>query len=285
MTIEAPPTDPEATRPASSRTAPAVPAVRSRRRAPERREIALTLGLVLLLNIPGGFLQLANLRWGLLATQILFIAAPVFLAIRLFYLDARAVLPLRWPGPAFLAGAALGIAGLNHFLNYALIWQDRFLPLPGLWQGLFEDLAAYEGPADLVLLLLLVGVVPAVCEELLFRGFVQAGLLREFESAPKAILVGALVFAGFHLNPWRLSVLLVIGLYLGFLTQRSASLLPAMLAHALNNVLSISLAELPDAWRSSLVQSPWSHAGAAVCVVAATLLLRPSSWRPEIRML
>jgi len=260
-------------------------AARFLRRAPERREIALTLGLVLLLNIPGGFLQLANLRWGLFATQILFIAAPVFLAIHVFYLDPGAVLPLRWPGSSLLAGAAFGIAGLNHFLNYALLWQDRYFPLPTLWQGLFEELAAYDGPADLVLLLLLVGVVPAVCEELLFRGFVQAGLLREFESAPKAILVGALVFAGFHLNPWRMLVLLAIGVYLGFLARRSGSLLPAMLAHALNNVLSISLAELPEAWRDSLVQSSWSHAGAAGCLVAAALLLGPSGWRQEFRML
>jgi len=285
MTIETPPDDPDPPQPASSGDAAPARAARFLRRAPERREIALTLGLVLLLNIPGGFLQLANLRWGLLATQILFIAAPVFLAIRLFYLDPRAVLPLRWPGPALLAGAALGIAGLNHFLNYALLWQDRYFPLPGLWQGLFEDLAAYDGPADFVLLLVLVGVVPAVCEELLFRGFVQAGLLREFESAPKAIVVGALVFAGFHLNPWRLLVLLVIGLYLGFLAQRSASLLPAMLAHALNNVLSMSLAELPDAWREPLVLSSWSHAGAAGCLIAAALLLGPPAWKQEIRML
>ncbi len=285
MTFEAPPSDPGPRQADSAGAAAPAPAARFLRRAPERREIALTLGLVLLLNIPGAFLQVASLRWGLLVTQILFIAAPVFLAIRLFYLDARAVLPLRWPGPASLAGAALGIAGLNHFLNYALLWQDRFFPLPELQKNLFEDLAAYNGPADFALLLLLVGVVPAVCEELLFRGFVQAGLLREFESVPKAILVGALLFAGFHLNPWRLFVLLVIGLYLGFLAQHSGSLVPAMLAHALNNVLSISIAELPDAWREPLVQSSSSHAGAAACVVAAAVLLRPRAWRPEIRML
>src|SRR2546425_1229615 len=267
MTIEAtPPSDPAPPRPPASGSAAPVPVSRFLRRSPERREIALTLGLVLLLNIPGGFLQLTDLRWGLLVTQILCIAAPVFLAISLFYLDARAVLPLRWPRPASLAGAALGIVGLNHFLNDALVWQDRVFPLPGLWQRLFEELAAYDGPADFVLLLLLVGVVPAVCEELLFRGFVQAGLMREFESAPKAIVVGALVFAGFHLNPWRFSVLLVIGLYLGFLVQRTGSLLPAMLAHALNNVLSISLAVLANAGRELLVQSSWSHAGAAACL-------------------
>src|SRR3989442_4740605 len=99
MTIEAPPTDPEAGLPASPRAPAPAPAARFRRRAPERRGIALTLGLVLLLNIPRGVLQLANLRWGLLATQTLFIAAPLFLAIRLFFLYAPAVLALRLRGP------------------------------------------------------------------------------------------------------------------------------------------------------------------------------------------
>jgi membrane protease YdiL (CAAX protease family) len=244
------------------------------RQAPERREVALILGLVLVLNVPGGFLQLANLRWGLFLTQVFFIAAPVLLAIRLFYLDGRAVLRLRRPRASALAGAALGTAGLNHLLNYALFWQDRYFPLPGLWRELFEDLAAFRGPADFLLLLLLVGVVPGVCEEILFRGFVHAGLMREFESAPKAILAGALVFAGFHLNPWRFSVLLVIGLFLGFLVHRTGSLLPAMLAHALNNTLSLGLVALGESAQEDLVHSTWAHAGAAACLAAAALLLR-----------
>ena len=231
----------------------APPPARALRLAPERREVALILGIVLLLNVPGGLLQLANLRWGLLVTQVFFIAAPVLLAIRVFYLDGRAILPLRRPRAAACAGAALGAAGLNHLLNYAVFWQDRFFPLPGIWRVLFEDLATFHGPADFLLLLLIVAVVPSVCEEILFRGFVHAGFLREFESAPKAIVAGAFVFAGFHLNPWRFSVLLVIGLFLGFLVHRTGSLLPAILAHALNNALSLGLAGLGETAQARLL--------------------------------
>jgi membrane protease YdiL (CAAX protease family) len=252
----------------------APPPARALRLAPERREVALILGLVLLLNVPGGFLQLANLRWGLLVTQVFFIAGPVLLAIRVFYLDGRSILPLRRPRAAACAGAALGTAGLNHLLNYSVFWQDRFFPLPGIWRVLFEDLATYHGPADFLLLLLIVAVVPSVCEEILFRGFVHAGFLREFESAPKAIVAGAFVFAGFHLNPWRFSVLLVIGLFLGFLVHRTGSLLPAILAHALNNTLSLGLAGLGESAQRSLLHAPWAHAGAAACLIAAVLLLR-----------
>ncbi len=245
------------------------------RSAPERREIALILGLVLLLNyVPGGLLQFVNLRWGILLSQIFFIAGPVLLAIRWFYLDRRAVLPLRSPGPTALLGAVLGIIGLNHVINYAQAWQDQYFPMPELWRNLFDALTAFEGPSDLILLLVLVGVVPGVCEEILFRGFVQAGLRKAFESDAKSVVVGALVFAGFHLNPWSFSFLLTVGLYLGFLAQRTRSLLPAMIAHALNNILSLLFSVLGGQVQDAFLRSAWSHTLACCFLVAAALLLR-----------
>jgi membrane protease YdiL (CAAX protease family) len=255
------------------------PPVRALRSAPERLEVALILGLVLLLNfLPGWFLQHASLRWGLLATQILFIAAPVFLAIRWFYLDRRAVLPFSWPGGRALGGAILGAFGLNHLLNYAVIWQDRIFPLPESLKDLFNTLVSFDGPLDFLCLLLLVGVVPGVCEEILFRGFVHAGLHRALESGSMAVVVGAFVFAGFHLNPWRFVVLLIIGLYLGFLVQRTGSLVPSIVAHTLINIQSVALATLGEQAQETVVHSSWSHALACACLVAAALLLgRPAA--------
>jgi len=261
--------------------------VRALRRAPERLEVALILGLVLLLYLfPGRSLQIASLRWGILLTQICFVAAPVFLGIRWFYLDRRAVLPLVRPAGRALAGAALGAVRLNHALSYAVLWQDRYFPLPESLRALFEALGSYDGPLDFLLLLLLLGVVPGICEEILFRGFVHSGLRQTFESGTAAIVVGALIFAGFHLNPWRFDVLLIIGLYLGFLVQRTGSLVPSMVAHALINILSVSLAALGDEAQSAVVQSAWAHALACGCLVVGALLLRRASVRSrEFRML
>ena len=50
--------------------------------------MALILILAFLLNLVfGTLLELFNLRWGLVFSQALFIAGPVFVALRLFYLD------------------------------------------------------------------------------------------------------------------------------------------------------------------------------------------------------
>ena len=237
--------------------------------------MALVLGVVLLLNmLPGGFLQLAHLRWGLLVTQVFFVAAPVLLAIRWFYLDARAILPIRSTGRAALFGSVLGILGLNHILNFAQAWQERYFPTPEIWRRLFDELTTFNGALDFSLLLMLVGVLPGVCEELLFRGFLQAGLRKSLESDAWAIVVGALVFAAFHLNPWTFASLLIIGLYLGVLVQRTRSLVPAMLAHALNNAQSLVIATLNPRAQQAIVASAWSHALAGLCLLAAVLCLR-----------
>ena len=264
----------------------APPSARALRRAPERREAALLLGTVLLLYIPGGFLQLTNLRWGLLVTQLCFVATPVFLAIKVFYLDGRAILCLRRPRAVHLCGAVLGTAGVNHVLNSVVLWQDRFFPMPRFVKQTFESLVAFHGPGDFLVLVFVAAVVPSVCEEILFRGFVHAALMREFESASKAIVTGAFVFAGFHLIPWRFPELLAIGLFLGYLVHRTGSLVPAMVAHGLNNALSLGLAGMDEGAQAFLLHSPWVHAGAAACLAAAALLLRRGVlWPPGERVI
>jgi hypothetical protein len=65
-----------------------------------------------------------------------------------------------------------------------------------------------------------------------------------------------------------------IGLYLGFLVWRTGSLVPAMVAHALNNILSLILASLDGPLQETVLRSTWAHVAAGGCVAAAALLLR-----------
>ncbi len=263
-----PPTPPQATR------EPAGPA-RPMRRAPEQREMAVVGGLAFFLNLfPGSILQLLNFRWGLLITQTLFIAAPGLMALRWFYLDPRAVVPLRRPRRGAVAGSVLGIVGLNHLLTLYGAWQDRVFPMPEALRQLWEALLAPRGALDYAVLLLLLGPLPAVCEEILFRGFLQAGFVHAFESPAKGIAVTAVVFAVFHFDPWRFIGVLALGLFLGLLAYRTGSLLPSMLAHALNNVVAIVLANAGDPAGRALAGSIAGVGAALVLLLLAALLLR-----------
>lgn len=216
---------------------------RAIRPAPELREMALIGGLAFFLHLSAGtILQWLNFRWGLLASQILFIAAPPVLAVRWFYLDRRATLGLYRPHGSAVGAALLGVAGLNWLLTLAGEWQERVFPTPEPLRQFFEDLLVYRGAADFTGLLLVLAVVPGICEEVLFRGFMQTGLVRLMGGAGRGVVLSALLFAAFHLDPWRFAGVFVLGLFLGLLVVRSGSLWPAVAGHALNNLLSIVVA-------------------------------------------
>ncbi len=244
----------------------------------------LIAGLAFFLNIfPGTLLQYLDLRWGLVVSQALFIAAPPLLAARWFFLDRRSLFPLRRPGAAALIGTVLGTLALNYLLTLAAAWQETILRTPEPFRRFYEDILEYHGRGDFVVMLVVFAVIPAACEELLFRGFLQIGFVRLFESAPRGILAGALVFAAFHLNPFIFPGVFVLGGYLGFLAHRTGSLIPAILCHGLNNCLSIGQASgvVPAGPPSGPV------AAAAILAFAVSLLLlrsRPAG-RAATRML
>jgi membrane protease YdiL (CAAX protease family) len=243
--------------------------------APELREMALIGGLAFFLHLSAGtILQWLNFRWGLFASQVLFIATPAFLAARLFYLDPRATLRLERPRGAALAGAIVGVAGLNWILTIAAEWQERIFPTPEPLREFFEDLLVYRGRVDFAMLILVLAIVPGICEEILFRGFMQSGLVRALGGARRGVVAGALLFAAFHLDPWRFAGVFVLGLFLGYAVVRSGSIWPAVAGHALNNALSIGVAAFSDADTAPRAGVPGGVAGA----VAAVAALGIGSW-------
>lgn len=266
----------------------AVPPQPLLRRVPERREIALTIGLALLLNLfPGTVFQWLHIRWGLILSQTLFIAGPVLISIWWFYLDRHALLPLHHPRAVILPATVVGTVALSHLLTVTGAWHERILPPPETYRLFFEDLFVYQGPVDFALLLIVFALVPAICEEILFRGFLQGGLIAVLGSPAKGIVLQALIFALFHLDLWRLPEILVLGTFLGYLAYRTGSLIPPFLAHALNNTISIVLVA---AGHSGAIPTsgdrPWTVPFSATLLALALVLLhRAPAGRPRNRVL
>ena len=283
----------EAAGPAPSQPPPGSPppsgSARSLRPAPGPLELVLVLGLVfalfLLVLLVSVALPAAGLRTSLVLTQALAFVVPPLLALRLFYLDGRAVLPFRRPEARHLVGAVLGILGLNHLLTIYAAWQERIWPQPESLRSMFDTLLAWNGPLDFVWLLVAVAVVPGACEEILFRGFVQSGLVRGSASAWGGVAGAAFLFAVFHLDPWRFVMVLALGLYLGWLRQASGSLWPAIMAHVLNNTLTIVLVSAGLAAADRSPGSVWTGPPAAALVLLALFCGRARPGSAADRML
>jgi membrane protease YdiL (CAAX protease family) len=104
--------------------------------------------------------------------------------------------------------------------------------------------AAHGGLQITVLFLFLVVGAPVI-EELFFRGLLLRSLLRRF-GPTVAVVVSAVVFGLAHFEPLQLAGLILFGLVLGVMAERTGRLGPGIVAHAAFNaatVVSLTLAK------------------------------------------
>jgi membrane protease YdiL (CAAX protease family) len=76
-----------------------------------------------------------------------------------------------------------------------------------------------------------------VVEELAFRGMLFSALLKRGVGARRTTVLVALTFAIFHFEWIRLPLLLVIGLVLGYLRERTGRVGASVVAHSVNNII------------------------------------------------
>ncbi|SDX67670.1 CPBP family intramembrane glutamic endopeptidase [Hymenobacter psychrophilus] len=202
----------------------------------------------------------------------------------LYWRYGRRMLPLQVRGqaPGWLY-AALPLLAAATIMVLSL---QEFLELPNWFQTSFERMARQPAAA-----MLFGGIAIPVLEEVLFRGLILQGLLRQ-RRPWVAIGQQALLFGLVHFNPAQSLNAFFLGLLLGWLCYRTGSLLVCIGIHALNNSLFFGLM----IWRPELVKthatfpalfgSNWTYAGlvALAAAVLALLLWRvsrqplPAAW-------
>ena len=117
--------------------------------------------------------------------------------------------------------------------------------------------------------LLCVALLPAVCEELWFRGLWLRFCVSRWPRLV-SVLVVSVAFSAFHLS-WAQSIAtLVLGMLFGFLTLQSNSVGPAIWAHLLNNTIAILVSRQQLPW---LAQNCAKHPTLSISVAAGTALL------------
>ena len=90
---------------------------------------------------------------------------------------------------------------------------------------------------EAIVYILSVAFVPAISEEILFRGALMSTLRKYGDGT--AILISAVIFALFHGNLVQIPFAFIVGLVLGWIVAYSNSILPAILVHFFNNLFSV----------------------------------------------
>ncbi|MEA2698323.1 MAG: sodium transport system permease protein [Myxococcales bacterium] len=198
-------------------------------------------------------LQKRSLVSGLLISEWAGMLGLVVLYARAISLPLGDVLVLRRPTPRALVGASL--IGVSAWAVVGTI-TNWIAPAPN---EVVEQLRRVVVPGDqsrgIGATLLLMAVTPAICEEALFRGPILRGFAARFSPLASAVLTG-LLFGLYHVDVWRLLPTSALGVALSLIALESGSILPAMLAHMLNNGCLIVLAHLHWDEATTKMKSP-----------------------------
>jgi len=144
---------------------------------------------------------------------------------------------------------SLGAMVISDEIN---ILVDKVIPAPESFLQL-EAMLTPENPISMIILIITIVILAPVGEELLFRGFLQKFLEDTWGDITKAILISSLFFAAIHFNPYWLIQIYFLGVLLGYIAWKTASVIPAIIFHIVINGSSLLFTHLGDSIESTLL--------------------------------
>ncbi len=131
-----------------------------------------------------------------------------------------------------------------------------FLPMPPeLMDGIIAGLQA-ETALDWVLLILGAVIIASIAEEMIFRGFFQVTLEMKGDIT-RAVMIASFTWTITHLNIYWMIQIFIMGVIIGFLAWRTGSIIPPIIVHGINNLLSLI-------WHNFGDETDWFELGSHV---------------------
>ncbi len=228
-------------------------------------------------------------------------APPLLMALLLTRRPAESLALRKPPARAVLSAALLALLLLLPLVELARYALREFPEVEDLlrqhhpfMQALAElgehgPEAGWQAVRTTALYMVVFAVLPAVCEELAFRGFILTGLRRRFRSGT-AVVISSFLFAVAHMNVFQFLPTFVLGLVLGVLAVRGGSVLPGMAYHLIHNGLLIGLtcAEqlfgVPDVLTIPLVRFVMASLSVSLAALVLWRLVRRTPVVPPTRV-
>lgn len=176
--------------------------------------------------------------------QVFALAVPTYVITRLHTNRPWGFLRLRAPDGVLLVLGLLGLLTLMPVVQWLGV-VNEWLPLPETIRAFDQqqmDLVerVLEGDLGVGFSILALAITPAVCEEVLFRGYVQRQAERGVGAA-WGIVVSGIIFGLYHLRLTQALPLIALGLYLAYLAWRTGSLWIPIVVHFANNAFAVAL--------------------------------------------
>jgi hypothetical protein len=148
-------------------------------------------------------------------------------------------------------GLVIAIAIAALYLSGGLGELNKLIPIPHKWELKFkamEDAYAEQVMiignmktfADYIISLIMIAILPALFEEILFRGALQKLLINWFQNPHIAIIITSILFSAVHGSYYGFLPRMGLGLLLGYLYYYSKSIWLNITMHFINNGIAIT---------------------------------------------
>ncbi|MEG2295993.1 MAG: ABC transporter permease subunit/CPBP intramembrane protease, partial [Oscillospiraceae bacterium] len=170
----------------------------------------------------------------LIVTQLLFLGAS-FLFTWYVKADFKHTFSLKIPKLHHILGSLILYAG--GFVFVQLLSNLMFTYIPFV-RYMNEQLSGQIIIESLFLNLLIVAILPAICEEVLFRGVIYSSI--SSKCSPKvAIVISSILFGIMHLDPARIILTSILGIVFAYTLYYSKSIFIPILLHLINNGMAV----------------------------------------------
>jgi len=155
---------------------------------------------------------------------------------------------LGWtPAPGFqivglallLMAVSLPLVLFSFEINKALPLPDAFKVMEDQTNEALKALLVMDSPLELFANLTLIAFLPAIGEELIFRGLLQKQLLRRIANPWTALVLGAVIFSFIHFQFEGFLPRILLGFLLGWLYWRTGNFWVPVIAHFFNNAIQV----------------------------------------------
>ncbi|MEX2233473.1 MAG: CPBP family intramembrane glutamic endopeptidase [Cyclobacteriaceae bacterium] len=170
-------------------------------------------------------------------------------------------------------------------VNSVFIEWNAELDFPGFaskfenWAREYEDSAAeltrfittFDSAGELVFALIIIAILPAIGEEIVFRGLIQNELYRGTKNIHVSIWFAAFLFSAIHFQFFGFIPRLLLGALFGYLYYWSGNLMLAIVAHFVNNAVSVVALYLYQQGKFTFDVESQESAPANVVIMSALL--------------
>lgn len=195
----------------------------------------LVVYVVFLLFLVGisGYINAALGILGAAVSELIYAAIAVG-AVFVFRASPREVFPVDPPKVRFFFGSLLLFGFVYSISISAALVTEYFFPEAS---GSTETIVSFAQSVNPAVGILCIALIPAICEELLFRGFLLSSVKKWKPWI--AIAVTGVLFGAAHLSVYRFLPVALLGCFLAYIDLKTESLFLGMLFHFFNNLISV----------------------------------------------